>query len=86
MIRNVGMLVAVLLLGIALGAGGWLLGSKESVAQAAPTAVGAVATDWVTTYEQDPFNRDLVRRNTVSVKEVAVVWSDGRTELRDLRK
>jgi len=86
MIRNVGMLAAVLLLGIALGAGGWLLGSRESVAQAAPTAVGAVATDWVTTFEQDPFNREQVRRSTVAVTEVAVVWSDGRTELRDLRK
>jgi len=86
MIRNVGMLVAVLLLGIALGAGGWLLGSRESVAQDTPAAVGAVATDWVTTFEQDPFNREQVRRSTVVVTEVAVVWSDGRTELRDLRK
>jgi hypothetical protein len=86
MIRNVGMLVAVLLLGIALGAGGWLLGSQASVAQAAPTAVSAVATDWVTTFEQDPFDQNRVRRSTVAVTEVAIVWSDGRTELRDLRK
>ena len=86
MIRNVGMLLVVLLLGIALGAGGWLLGSQASVAQGAPAAVGAIATDWVTTFEQDPFDRTQVRRSTVAVTQVAVVWSDGRTELRDLRK
>jgi len=76
----------VLLLGLALWAGGWLPGPAQSIAQAPPAAVASVATDWVTTYEQDPFDRTQVRRSTVRVTEVAIVYSDGRTELRDLRK
>jgi hypothetical protein len=84
---NIGMLVLVLLLlGLALGVGGWLLGPRASVAQDIPRAVGAVATDWVTTFEQDPFDRTHVRRSTVRVTEVAIVYSDGRTELRDIAK
>jgi hypothetical protein len=86
LLRNTGLLVAVLLLGIALGAGGWLLGARPVAAQAASPAVSAVATDWVTTYEPDPFDRTQVRRSTVSVSRIAIVWSDGRTELRNIGK
>jgi len=86
MIRNAGMLLAVLVLGIALGAGGWLLGSHASVAQTNPPAVAAVATDWVTTFEPDPFDRTQMRRSTVSVTRVAIIWGDGRIEQRDPRK
>ncbi len=86
MIRNIGVLVAVLILGIAIGAGGWLLGSSPSGAQDGPAAVSAVATDWVTNYETDPFDRSQLRRSTVSVSRIVVVWSDGRTEERAVGK
>ncbi len=86
MIRNAGIVVAVLLLGIALGAGGWLLGAKAVAAQSAASAVSAVATDWTTTFEQDPFDRTQIRRSTVNVTRLAVVWSDGRTEFRAVNK
>ena len=85
MIRNVGILVAVLILGVALGAGGWLLGSGASNAQDGTDAVSAVAAKWTTEYEPDPFDRTRLRRSTVSVSHVAIVWSDGRTEMRDVR-
>ena len=86
MIRNVGFLVAVLILGIAIGAGGWLLGSRPSDAQDASVAVGAVATEWTINYEPDPFDRNQLRRSEVSVSRVAVVWSDGHTEVRQVGK
>jgi len=86
MIRNAGILVAVLLLGIALGAGGWLLGAKAAAAQGPAGAVSAVATDWTTTYEPDPFDRTQVRRSTINVTRIAVIWSDGRTEFRAVSK
>jgi hypothetical protein len=85
-LRNVGILAAVLLLGIALGAGGWLLGNHPCHAADATAAVGAVATDWTTTFEPDPFDRAQVRRSTVNVSRVAIVWSDGRTEMRSINK
>ena len=86
MIRNVGVLVAVLIVGIAIGAGGWLLGSRPLDAQDGPVAVGAVATEWKTDYEADPFDRNQLRRSEVSVSRVAVVWSDGHTEVRQVGK
>ncbi|MGQ9730412.1 MAG: hypothetical protein ACUVX8_03990 [Candidatus Zipacnadales bacterium] len=86
MIRNVSVMAAVLLLAIVLGVEGWLLGAKACVAQNGATAVGAVATDWVTNFEPDPFNREQLRGSTVTVHEIVVLWSDGRTELRQLRK
>jgi len=86
MIRNVGALIAVLILGISIGAAGWLLGSSPSGAQEGPVAVSAVATDWITSYEVDPFDRTQLRRSTVSVSRIAVVWSDGHTEERSVGK
>jgi len=86
MVRVTNAMGALLLVVVVVIASAWLLASRDSTAQAAPVAVSAVATRWVTNYEQDPFDRNQVRRSTVSVTEVAIVWSDGRTELRDLRK
>lgn len=85
MLRTVGILAAVLILGALIG-WGWSVGSNQSVAQTTPTAVAAVPTDWVTTYDYNPFEKNELRRSIVSVTEVAIVWSDGRTELRDLKK
>jgi len=86
MIRNVGILLAVLLIGMALGAGGWLLGGKAAAAQSGSAVVSAVATDWTTKYEPDPFDRTQLRRSTISVSRMALVYSDGRTEFRNLDK
>ncbi|HJN13947.1 MAG TPA: hypothetical protein QGH10_00575 [Armatimonadota bacterium] len=78
MIRNTGLLLAVLLLGIAIGAGGWLLGSSPSHAQVDEAAVvSAVAIDWVEDYEPDPFDDSMLRRSTVKVKQIALVRADG---------
>ncbi len=88
MIRKLGLLLAVLLLGIAIGAGGWLLGSSASHAQTVSVAddiVSAVAIDWITNYEPDPFDDNLLRRSTVEVKEIALVHADGRVETKRLR-
>jgi len=86
MIRNARILVAVLILGLVIGAGGWLMSSRASDAQDGPVAVGAVATEWATKYEPDPFDADRLRRSTVSVSQVAVVYSDGHTEVRQVGK
>jgi len=86
MVKKTGLLAAVLLIGIAIGAGGWLLGSGALEAQdaddplPATTIVSAVATDWVTEYETDPFDDNRLRRNTVDVKKIAIVYGDGRME------
>ena len=86
MTHKAGVLAAVLLLGMLLGAGGWLLGSRPSAAQGEAVPVSAVATDWVTDFEQDPFENNFVRRSTVHVNRIAVLYSDGKTEMQDIRK
>ena len=44
------------------------------------SVVAAVACESVTDYEPDPFEPQRVRSNTVRVRRVAVVYSDGSVE------
>ena len=86
MIRNVGLLLAVLILGIAIGAGGWLLGSSPIHAQAEEAdIVSAVAIEWSTDFEPDPFEDNMLRRSSVQVKEIAIVHADGSIDRKRIK-
>ena len=48
-----------------------------------PRIVAAVPAESVTEYEPDPFEPQRLRSSTVRVRRVALVYSDGRIEVKE---
>jgi len=81
MTRLLGLLALAVVCGAAFALTAHLLQQPTPVALAQETAVAPVvaAVPVVTTteFEQDPFDKGLLRRNTITVREIALYHSDG---------